>query len=149
MAPNDLALEVLVGLDADFVVGGHSHFEGEVGDREADRLGALQRVGGRGDADIDAARDQRRNALRERRFDDFGRHAEGLGEIVAGIDVEADRVVAVVTRAHRREVEHDGAAQRTRGDDVVELVGVSLAGQSGCGQEAEREDRKFHLNLSP
>ena len=41
----------------------------------------------------------------------LGLHAERRGEIVAGVDVVADRLVLLVARAHRREVEHDGAAQ--------------------------------------
>jgi hypothetical protein len=96
--------------------------EDEIGIREADGLGALERVGGRGHPNVGLAAKKRRDTLGEGRLDDLGLYAEGLCEIVAGVDVEADRIVVGVTGPHRRKIESHRAAQLPRIDDVVELV---------------------------
>ncbi|ENN88815.1 hypothetical protein RHSP_38222 [Rhizobium freirei PRF 81] len=139
-----LALHAFEGLDARLVVGRDGHFEGEIGDAHAYGLCALQRIRGRSNADIDAAGHQRRNALGERRFDNLGGDAEHFGEIVAIVDVEADRIIVCVARAHGREVEHDGTAQRSRGNDVVQLVGLGRRDGGSGGQKAKCDDHFFH-----
>ncbi|MPL80553.1 hypothetical protein SDC9_26454 [bioreactor metagenome] len=144
-----VALHVVERLDARLFIRGHRHLEGEVGDREAHGLRAFERVRGRGDADVNAARHQRRDPLGERRLDDLGLHAERLGEVVAIVDVEADRLVVGVAHAHRREVEHDRAAQRARGDNVVELVSLGNTGKAGRGDQCGGKGDHFHWLGTP
>ena len=119
-----------------------------VGDGEAHGLGALQRVGGRGDGHVDRARHQRGDALGEGGLHDLRRHAQRLGEVVAVVDVEADRVVVGVARSHRREVQHHGAAQRAGADDVVELVGKRRRGHQRCRPRGRRRGLKLSFPLS-
>lgn len=135
---NGLALHRFVRGDPGLRVGGHHHFKSEIGDREADGLGTLQRVGRRGDADVDLARHQGGDALGEGGFDDLGVDPKGFGEIVAVVDVEADRVVVGIAEAHRREVEHHRAAQGAGCDDIIQLVGQGRRRQSGSHAQGEQ-----------
>ena len=82
-----VALQALVAVDPEPVLGEDHHLEGEVGDREADGLRPLERVGGRRDADIGATRDQGRDAVGERRLDIFRLDPEGSEEDLQSEDL--------------------------------------------------------------
>src|SRR5690606_15961435 len=88
-----VALHALEVGNARILAGQDDVGEGEVRNGETDGLGALQRVGRRCDADIGPTRYQRGNAIRERRLDIFRRDAQRCGEVVAVVNVEADRIV--------------------------------------------------------
>ncbi|MNV59994.1 hypothetical protein D3C71_1524440 [compost metagenome] len=126
------ALEVIEVVDAGVVAGQHYHLEGEVGHGEADGLGPFEGVGGGGDNHVGASGDQRRNAIRERRFHDFGFDAEDFCQVMAVVHVEPGRAVAAIAKTHGREVEGHGAAQFAGTDDVVEFVGLGGGDEGGA-----------------
>ncbi|MNQ65626.1 hypothetical protein D3C85_800860 [compost metagenome] len=134
---NGTALEVVVALDAGVVAGQHHHLEGEVGNGQADRLGAFQGVGGRGDDHVGTAGYQCWNTVGERGFDHFGIHAQLLRQVLAVIHVEACRGVVFVAETHGWEVERDRAAQLSGFDDVVEFVGLCVVSQGGAQYSGE------------
>lgn len=142
-----LSLHVRPRRHGDLVVGHERVFERVTGDREAHGLGAFQRVRGRGDGHVDPARHQRGDAFGEGGLDDLGGHAQRGGQIVAIVDVKADRRVAGVARPHRREVQHHRAAQNARADDLVQLVGPGRHCESGHGQHASRKNRSLPVSL--
>ena len=119
-----LAFEVVVAADACVFTGQHDHLEREIRNGHADRFGPFQCVRGRGHNHVGTTRDQRRDAIRERGFNHFGRHAKHLRQVVAVIHIEPDRVVFIIARAHGREVQRHRAAQFAGVDDVIELVGL-------------------------
>ena len=144
-----LALEVFVLGYTGVVAGQHHHLEGEVRNGHGHGFGAFQGVGGRGDDHVGTPGDQCGNTIRERRFDHLGGHPQHFRQVVAVIDVESDRVVLVIARAHGREIQCDRAAQFAGVDDVIELVGKGGVdnGRAHDGEEGYCKSMLFHRCL--
>jgi hypothetical protein len=114
--------------------------EGEIGDREADGLGPLQRVGGRGDAHI--GRPDTSAGIRSGKVVSTYSGSRPAPARSLQYRRQSRSDCCRIARAHGREVEHDGAAQHAGGNDVKS----SLSAEEDSARWAQL-NRQFHFAL--